>query len=74
MANSLELLLVEQFLTNLTNSKLKFDVVAKPTISDNEDFFHTRMSQNWNMKCNFLCYAFKMFLIHGNVKLIYFDL
>ena len=39
MANNLELLLVEQFLTNLTNSKLKFDVVAKPTISDNEDFF-----------------------------------
>ena len=39
VANSLELLLVEQFITNLTNSKLKFDVVAKPTISDNEDFF-----------------------------------
>ena len=39
MANSLELLLVEQFLTNLTNSKLKFDVVAKPTISDNEYLF-----------------------------------
>ena len=39
VANSLELLLVEQILTNLTNSKLKFDVVAKPTISDNEDFF-----------------------------------
>ena len=39
MANSLELLLVEQILTNLTNLKLKFDVVAKPTISDNEDFF-----------------------------------
>ena len=38
MANSLELLMVEQILTNLTNSKLKFDV-AKPTISDNQDFF-----------------------------------
>ena len=36
MANSLELL---QILTDLTNSKLTFDVVAKPTISDNEDFF-----------------------------------
>ena len=31
--------LVEQFLTNLTNLKLNFDVVAKPTISDNQDFF-----------------------------------
>ena len=30
--------MVEQILTNLTNSKLKFDV-AKPTISDNQDFF-----------------------------------
>ena len=39
VANSLELLLVEQILTNLTNSKLKFDVVAKPTISYNEVFF-----------------------------------
>ena len=39
VANSLELLLVEQILTNLTNSKLKFDVIAKLTIPDNEDFF-----------------------------------
>ena len=39
VANSLELLLVEQILTDLTNSKLKFHVVAKPTISDNEDIF-----------------------------------
>ena len=35
----MELLLVEQILSNLTISKLKIDVVAKPTISDNEDFF-----------------------------------
>ena len=35
----MELLLVEQVLTNLTNSKLKFDVVAKPTISGNEYYF-----------------------------------
>ena len=33
-----ELLLVEQILTNLTNPKL-FDVVTKPAISDNEEFF-----------------------------------
>ena len=47
MANSLESLLVEQFLTNLTNSKLKFDV-AKPTISDNEDFFQ-RDVEVWDL-------------------------
>ena len=39
VANSLELLLVEQILTDSSNSKLKFYVVAKLTISDNEDFF-----------------------------------
>ena len=39
MVNNLELLLVEQILTDLTNSKLKFDIVAKPTISDNEDVY-----------------------------------
>ena len=38
----MELLLVEQILTNLTNSKLKFDAVAKLTISDNEEFFSKR--------------------------------
>ena len=38
VANSLELLLVEQILTDLINSKLRFDVVAKPTISDNKYF------------------------------------
>ena len=32
VANSLELLLVEQVLTNLTNSKLKFHVVDKPIL------------------------------------------
>ena len=47
MANSLELLLVEQILTDLTNSKLKFDVVAKP-ISDNEDFFQ-RDGEVWEL-------------------------
>ena len=39
VANSLELLLVDQILTNLTNSELKFNVVARPTIPGNKDFF-----------------------------------
>ena len=39
VANSLELLLVEQILTDLANSKRKFDVIAKSTIPDNEYFF-----------------------------------
>ena len=48
MANSLELLLVEQILSNLTISKLKIDVVAKPTLSDNEDFFQ-RDVEAWEL-------------------------
>ena len=48
VANSLELLLVEQILSNLTISKLKIDVVAKPTLSDNEDFFQ-RDVEAWEL-------------------------
>ena len=48
MANSLELLLVEQILTNLANSKRKFDVIAKSTIPDNEYFFQ-RDVQVWEL-------------------------
>ena len=47
VVNSLELLLVEQILTNLTNSKLKFVVVAKPTVC-NEDFFQ-RDEEVWEL-------------------------
>ena len=39
----MELLLVQQVLTDLANSKLKFDVIAKPTISDNDDFFQREL-------------------------------
>ena len=38
--------------TPLTNSKLKFDVVAKPTISDNEIFFQ-RDVEVWELYYNY---------------------
>ena len=50
----MELLLVEQILTNLTNSKLKFDVVAKSTISGNKGFFQRDVEvwELFNYHCN----------------------
>ena len=39
VTNIFELVLVEQIFTDLTNLKLKFDVGAKPTMSENENLF-----------------------------------
>ena len=71
MANSLELLLVEHILTNLTNSKLKFDVVAKLTISVNENFFQ-RDVEVWELYyyyCNIKTMFFRLVVcMHAHAK------
>ena len=48
MPNIFEFVLVEQIFTDFTNSKPKFDFGAKPTISENEDFFK-KDAEVWNL-------------------------
>ena len=48
MPNIFELVLVEQIFTDFTNSKPKFDFGAKPTISENEEFFQ-KDAEVWNL-------------------------
>ena len=48
MPNIFEFVLVEQIFTDFTNSKPKFDFGAKPTISENEDFFQ-KDAEVWNL-------------------------